>query len=178
MPGSARSSRTVTVRKKVVAVLWTAYNSRLMIIVEYTCRESPCDHRLSRKRRNDFTPFLHVTLQESLSLSLSLSFLLLFAPRNLIIAFLPCPCSAGLLRFSSSFFFLFLFYLVFCFKNRVIYYRAPDRWTVPIRSRKHAHNGHLEEDETREIPLILELLIGRQSACHGRPLDRANNRLV
>ena len=73
MPGSARSSRTVTVRKKVVAVLWTAYNSRLMIIVEYTCRESPCDHRLSRKRRNDFTPFLHVTLQESLSLSLFLS---------------------------------------------------------------------------------------------------------
>ena len=133
---------------------------------------------VSREREGTISLLFSTLRSKNLSLSLSLSFLLLFAPRNLIIAFLPCPCSAGLLRFSSSFFFLFLFYLVFCFKNRVIYYRAPDRWTVPIRSRKHAHNGHLEEDETREIPLILELLIGRQSACHGRPLDRANNRLV
>lgn len=34
-------------KEKVVAHLWTPYNSRLMIIVEYTRRESPCDHRLS-----------------------------------------------------------------------------------------------------------------------------------
>lgn len=46
--------------------------------------------------------------------------------------------------------FLFSPYPVVCFKNRVIYYRAPDRWTVSIRSRKHAHNGHLEEDQTRD----------------------------
>lgn len=133
---------------------------------------------VSREREGTISLLFSTLRSKNLTLSLSLSFFLLFAPRNLIIAFLPCPCSAGLLRFSSSFFLLLLFYLVFCFKNRVIYYRAPDRWTVPIRSRKHAHNGHLEEDETREIPLILEPLIGRQSARHERPLDRANNRLV
>ena len=121
-----------------------------MIIVEYTRRESPCDHRLSLlfpRYTSTLPPFR------------------ILVPRIVIIEFLPRPCSSpGLLRFLHilslslpplpllfSFFSFLFFYPVVRFKKpRDLLSGRQTGGPVSIRSRKHAHNGHLEEDQTRD----------------------------